>query len=155
MKIKKYLFKKKIIRIEQTTTSKSTINKSFDKVSEKINEISKSVSNQENPKNQDNQLYIIETIVSNNVENLKNKELHEIILRNIIFDDFTVILQIWIYQAKYTAKDITTLLSELINKSLIHTDITVDTFDLLKMWIKEYLIDDLIKNTTLVDDRNW
>ncbi len=81
---------------------------------------------------------------------MKNTELRDIINSTLVYHELADKLQRWIYISNYTALDIIENSDLLIAHSLQHSlEDEPETLELLRMWIKDYLIEDLIKGTPL------
>lgn len=96
-------------------------------------------------------------IISENVKSLENEEMALIIYKTVWYHKIAEILQNWIYNLKYTTLDIKKNIDLLIGNSLQHGEPTNnphetlndDEYELIKLWIEDYLINDLIKSTSL------
>jgi len=101
-------------------------------------------------KQAENEALIIQEIIANNIKNLANQDMKELINSTIIYNEMSTILQKWIYQSKYSTLDIEDNSDLLIKHSLQHfIDDEPETLELLQLWIKDYLIPELIKETPL------
>lgn len=91
-----------------------------------------------------NQITTIQTIIADNIRNLTNDDMKDIINRTILYHHMAETLQRWIYQNHYTSYDIKNNIDLLINHSLQHSsDYNQETYELLRTWINDYLINDL------------
>jgi len=102
---------------------------------------------------EDQSLQII-GIISRNVSNLTNTDMRDIINRTIYYNELADKLQRWVYISHYGTKDIIDNMDLLIHYSLKHSiDNEPETYELLKVWIENYLIDALVNSTSIQETR--
>lgn len=93
---------------------------------------------------------LIYNTIFNNVYNLTNSDLRSLISTTIDYYKLAATLQEWIYQKHYTILDIKNSIDLLIEQSLLTAiEPNEETFELLRTWITEYLINDLVEKTSL------
>lgn len=96
----------------------------------------------------------IKHIIINNINKLENPEMKNIILSTINVNALSTILQELIYKYDYTSIQIKEHVDVLITDGFYDSkeETTIqdpEVISLLKIWIDDYLIDDLMKGTTL------
>lgn len=101
-----------------------------------------------------NEISIIRDIIVHNISSLRNIEFKNIILKYIVYEYLASSLQQMIYKYDYTSLQIKEHIDVLITDGFYDSNEEMsvqdsDVISALKAWIKEYLIDDLMKGTPL------
>lgn len=97
-----------------------------------------------------NEALIILNVINNNVSNLPNSDMRNIIHSSIWYDKMAEVLQRWIYQNHYTTLDIWNNVDLMIDYTLQQPRYrNQEIYELLRTWINDYLINDLVKTTPL------